>query len=311
MEKHKQHQTELISAITAWLIILSLAGTGGVLLSLLVPVRLPEQIRIVGALGASFLLFIFIQLLFLPVWHAAHQVFTGHPPAKPKMGQGTLVEAAQVLSVVLTWVAVILSVSAAAVATYSIFTPKGGLWSWAIAAIAGLIALSVLLPFTELFQKVMGFLLSGGVSEELDIVDATGLWNLLRMWQRVAHLIYAVELACTASSRLPRIISLILDGEIRDCRAFQLLRLRCAEHRRFSQGRDTLRAAIARQSLTSYSQFLSLVRNVSQSADSLLVEELVRIVRECTVEGQISQKHINNRLRDLNTLMERCRASHP
>jgi hypothetical protein len=275
VEKHKQHQTELISAIIAWLIVLSLAGTGGVLLSLHVPVRLPEQIRIVGALGASFLLFIFIQLLFLPAWHAAHQVLTGHPPAKPKMGQGTLVEAAQVLSVVMAWVAVILAVSAAAVATYSIFTPKAGLWSWTMAAIAGLIALGVLLPLVELFQKVMGFLLSGGVSEELDIVDATGLWKLLRMWQRVAHLIYAVESAQTASNRLPRIISLVLDGKI-----------------------------------TSYSQFLSLVRNVSESADSLLVEELVRIIHECTVEGRISQKHINSRLSDLNALMERCRASH-
>ena len=39
---------------------------------------------------------------------------------------------------------------------------------------------------------------------------------------------------------------------LRDCRAFQLLRLRCAERRRFSQGRDTLRAAIARQSLSGF-----------------------------------------------------------
>ena len=43
-------------------------------------------------------------------------------------------------------------------------------------------------------------------------------------------------------------------AELRDCRAFQLLRLRCAEHRRFSQGRDTLRAAIARQSLIPIAQ---------------------------------------------------------
>ena len=42
----------------------------------------------------------------------------------------------------------------------------------------------------------------------------------------------------------------------------------------------------------------------------MLIEELVHIVRVSTVEGRVSQKHINSRLRDLNTLMERCRVSH-
>jgi hypothetical protein len=69
-----------------------------------------------------------------------------------------------------------------------------------------------------------------------------------------------------------------LCGFLRDCRAFQLLRLQCAEHRPFSQGRDTLRTAIARQSLNR--QELVLHGRTNISVRSLLKQAVLNASRK-------------------------------
>jgi nucleotidyltransferase substrate binding protein (TIGR01987 family) len=61
----------------------------------------------------------------------------------------------------------------------------------------------------------------------------------------------------------------VLSAIVRDCRAFLHPHYATHEHRRFSWGRDTLRAAIARQSLNAYyAEFAAFYSHMQQLIES-------------------------------------------
>lgn len=262
---------DILSATIVWLINISLAVLGSTeLYQILLPSWSPLFCYSISVL-VFLLLFIALQLLFLPLWRIVYRILTGQFPPILKIGEGTIVESANVVSIVVTLGAGIGLIGLSMFVSHRVFVLAYGVWGWVALLTVGLLTGIVVILLAELAQKILRFLLSGGLSDSISILDdENAIWRVLHAWQSLAHRICVVKPVNSAAFELRQLMLLVLQGKIEK-----------------------------------YEQFMRAAQPTQVDVNPEIFSSVLSLLRECTGEdGKFDQTVINKRLRDFNALME-------